>query len=126
MKKIAKELVAMAKLLIAEPMTFDAPSVETTRWAKRTLMTTLKIDNSWKQIYESFMTVMEGTSNKFHYFGVFQNTKTGEAVGGNAYGRIGYNPKAIEVSRGSTYGVLSEVRSKAYAKQNKGYRVTEV
>ena len=124
-EKIAAELVSIAKSLIAEPMTFDAPRVETIRWAKRTLMVALRVDSSWRQIYESFMTVRDGTSNKFHYFGVFQS-RSGEAVGGNAYGRIGYTPKAIEVFRGSVAGVLLEVRTKAHAKLNKGYRITEV
>ena len=125
MKRMARELLNIAKELVAEPMTFEAPTMETTRWAKRTLMVTLGVDSSWRQVYESFMTVMEGSSNKFHYFGVFVS-KTGEAVGGNAWGRIGYNPKAMEVSRGSVNGVLSVVRAKAYEKERKGYRVTEV
>lgn len=126
MKKYVAELVAVAKELLAMPMTFDATTRETTRWAQRALMTTLRVDSSYRQIYEAFMTIQEGSSNKFHYFGVFHNIRTGEAVGGNAYGRIGYNPKAIEVSRGSVNGVLNEVRAKAFAKQQKGYRITEV
>ena len=126
MKKLAAEILAVAKEVVAIPMSFDAPSVETTRWAKRTLMLALRVDSSWKMIYESFLTNQEGSSNKFHYFGVFKNKITGECVGGNAYGRIGYNPKAIEVSRGSEMGVMSTVHRKMRDKQGKGYTVTEV
>lgn len=125
MKKEAAELLAMAKGLMAVPMEFNDPSSHTTRWAKQTLMLTLNVDSSWKQIYELFLTFQEGTSNKFHYFGVFKS-RTGECVGGNAYGRIGYNPKAIEVARGSEGSVMSAVRGKVYDKQRKGYTTTEV
>jgi hypothetical protein len=124
-REVASELVKIAKSLLALPMTFNSPSTETTRWAKKTLMLALNVDASWKQIYESFMTVQEGGSNKFHYFGVFKS-RTGGCVGGNAYGRIGYNPRAIEVARGSESSVMSSVREKASDKQRKGYRVTEV
>jgi hypothetical protein len=125
-KEVASELVKIAKSLLAIPMTFDAPSTETTRWAKKTLMLTLNVDATWRQIYESFMTFQDGTSNKFHYFGVFKS-RTGACVGGNAYGRIGYNPKAIEIARGSEGSVMSSVGQKARDKQRqKGYQITEV
>ena len=125
MNRIAAELLAMAKSMVAIPMEFNDPSTHTTRWGQKTLMLALNVDSSWKQIYELFLTYQEGTSNKFHYFGVWKS-KTGECVGGNAYGRIGYNPKAIEVSRGSEGMVMSNVRQKASDKQHKGYVVTEV
>jgi hypothetical protein len=116
----------VAKSLMAVPMTFDAPSTETTRWAKKTLMITLNVDASWKQIYASLLTVQEGTSNKFHYFGIFKS-RDGECVGGNAYGRIGYNPKAIEIARGGSSAlVMNAVLQKVSQKRAKGYQVTEV
>lgn len=126
MKKQAAELVTIAKTLLAMPMTYDAPTTETTRWAKKTLMVTLGVDPSWREIYSVLLTMTEGTSNKFHYFGAYKNRATGECVGGNAYGRIGYNPKAIEVARGSESQVMSAVRQKLGMKQGKGYRTTEV
>lgn len=123
---VAAELVKVAKSLMAVPMTFDAPSTETTRWAKKTLMITLNVDASWKQIYASLLTVQEGTSNKFHYFGIFKS-RDGQCVGGNAYGRIGYNPKAIEIARGiSPAPVMNAVLQKVSQKRAKGYQVTEV
>lgn len=125
MNRHAAELLAMAKSLIAEPMEFNDPSSHTVRWAKQALMTALNVDASWKQVYELFLTFQEGTSNKFHYFGVFRS-KTGECIGGNSYGRIGYNPKAIEVARGSEGMVMSAVRGKVSQKQQKGYATTEV
>ena len=125
MKKHASQLLAIAKTLIAEPMEFNDPSSHTKRWARTALMTALNVDASWRQIYDHFLTYQEGTSNKFHYFGVFKS-KTGECVGGNAYGRIGYNPKAMEVARGSEGSVMAAVRDKVGAKVNKGYETTEV
>jgi hypothetical protein len=124
-REVASELVKIAKSLLAIPMTFDSPSTETTRWAKKTLTLTLNVDATWKQIYESFITKREGTSNKFHYFGVFKS-RTGVCVGGNAYGRIGYNPKAIEVARGSEASVMSEVGKKIKVKRSDRYETTEV
>jgi hypothetical protein len=123
---VAEELAKIAKSLMAVPMTFDAPSTETTRWAKKTLMITLNVDASWKQIYASLLTVQEWTSNKFHYFGIFKS-RDGECVGGNAYGRIGYNPKAIEIARGGSSAlVMNAVLQKVSQKRAKGYQVTEV
>ena len=125
MRKAAAELVAVAKELVGMPMSFDEPTQETTRWARKTLMLTLNVDASWRQIYELFLTFQEGSSNKFHYFAIFKS-RTGQCAGGNAYGRIGYNPKAIEVARGSEMSVMSDVRQKVSQKQHKGYVVTEV
>jgi len=125
MKRVAQELLSIAKSLVAMPMETVDPSSHTTRWAKQTLMLALNVDSSAKQIYELFLTFQEGGSNKFHYFGVFKQ-KDGTCVGGNAYGRIDYNPKAIEVARGSDRNVMSAVQGKVYEKQRKGYEVTEV
>ena len=122
---VASDLVAIAKLLSASPMEYVDPSTQTTRWAKKTLMLTLGVDLSAKQIFEQFLTFQEGSSNKFHYFGAFR-LKDGTCVGGNAYGRIGYNPKAIEVARGTDGYVISNLRQKMIDKTRKGYQVTEV
>jgi len=54
---VARELVRVAKELVAVPMSFDAPTMETTRWAERTLRVALNADTSWRKIYELFMTV---------------------------------------------------------------------
>jgi len=125
MKAQAKELLKVAKSIIAEPMTFDEPTTETTRWAERTLKSALRVDSSWKKVYELFLTVREGSSNKFHYFAIYLN-RQGEAVGGNAFGRIGYNPKAIEVARGDYPSVTADIQSKVRVKMAKGYAITEV
>jgi len=125
MRKQAMELLAIAKTLTAIPMSKGEPDTQTVRWAKQNLMLTLRVDSSWKQIYDLFMTIQEGTSNKFHYFGVWRS-KTGECVGGNAYGPIGYNPRAIEVARGREGSVMSAVRDKVSIKRRKGYETQEV
>jgi hypothetical protein len=127
MKKMAAALVQIAKELTAVPMAIEAPTMSSKRWAQNTLMMALRVDKTWKQIFDAYLTVEEGTSNKFHYFGVFLNTRTGECVGGNSYGRIGYNPKAIEVARGSQGSVMSAVRAKVDEKiRGRGYQYREV
>ena len=126
MRQIVLDLVRVAKVLVSdEPMTFEEPSNHTKRWAKTNLMLALRVDNSWKQIYESFLTFQEGSSNKFHYFSVWKS-KTGECVGGNAFGRIGYNPKGFEIARGNESSVMSAVRGKESVKRSNGYQTTEV
>lgn len=74
---------------------------------------------SWE--YSSFLTYTEGTSNKFHYFGV---VKAGnEYVGGNAYGRIGVTAKVIEIARSPNLRqVMGIVKDKEYQKEAKGYQ----
>jgi hypothetical protein len=74
---------------------------------------------SWE--YSSFLTYTEGTSNKFHYFGV---VKAGnEYVGGNAYGRIGVTAKVIEIARSTNLRqVMGIVKDKEYQKESKGYQ----
>lgn len=125
-RKAAQELVRVARELSAIPMAYLDPSSETVRWARNALMTGLRVNRSWKEVYSEFMTLREGTANRFHYFGVYVDPTTGEAVGGNAYGRIGYTPKSIEVARGRQGSVMSAVQAKADAKRNRGYSPTEV
>ena len=72
--------------------------------------------------YESYMTFSEGTSNKFHYFAVYE-TDDGEFIGANAYGRIGGTPNAVEIARGKKYEpVLAAVKRKEQVKRAKGYQ----
>ena len=125
MNREASELLKIAKEMLAMPMMTIRPDTQTVRWAKQSLMSALGVDSSWKQIYQEFMTVQEGGSNKFHYFGVFKDP-TGFSRGGNAYGRIGYNPKAIMVAEGSTNSVLNAIQNKVMAKYSKGYNSIEV
>ena len=126
MQKQAAELLVMAKEILGMPMETPDPSSHTLRWARQSLMMTLRVDPSWKQIYERFMTNRgSGRNNAFHYFGVWKS-KTGDCVGGNAYGAIGYNPKAIEVARGSEGMVLGAVQGKVSVKERGGYEVDEV
>lgn len=126
MKRVARELEMIAKELMAVPMMIIEPDTQTVRWARESLMTTLGVDRTWKMTYSKFMTIQNGRNNKFHFFGVWTN-RSGESRGGNSYGRIGYNPRAIEVARGSSASsVISSVSSKANAKIRKGYSVVEV
>ena len=125
MKRQALEILKIARGFTAMPMMVVEPDDHTKNWARSNLMLALRVDNSWKQIYESFLTKQNATNNKFHYFAAWKS-KTGECVGGNAYGRIGYNPKGFEVARGNESSVVSAVRGKESVKQSDGYEPTEV
>ena len=126
MNRIVGELLRVAKDLVSTPMAFIEPDSQTLRWAKSALMGALNVDKSWKQVYSQLMVVQEGSSNKFHYFGAWQD-KNGRSIGGNAYGRIGYNPKSIEIARGEASSVIRLVDQKAsMKKRSKGYHTVEV
>jgi hypothetical protein len=85
------------------------------------LRNTMGVDSRAEAVSAQYLTFREGSSNKFHYFAIFE-TPEGEYVGGNAWGRIGYSPKAIEIARGSLRHVESAVMQKMNAKYAKGYR----
>ena len=125
MKKQALEILKIAKGFMAEPLAFEEPDAHTRDWARKNLMLALRVDNSCKQIYESFLTKRNAVNNKFHYFAVWKS-KTSECIGGNAFGRIGYNPKGFEISRGNEHSVVSAVMGKESTKQFDGYEPTEV
>jgi predicted DNA-binding WGR domain protein len=105
-------------VVLEMPMAFYAVSIKDVSMATDILCSTLHVNG--KPIWDSFMTVQEGSSNKFHYFAVFQ-TDRGDYVAGNAWGRIGYQPKAIEIARGDVATVESAMRKKVAAKHKKGY-----
>ena len=72
-----------------------------------------------------YITKQEGSSNKFHYFAIIRENKNGKEqfIGVNTYGRIGYDPKVIEISRGEDKeSVLNAMDKKMYTKTNKGYK----
>jgi predicted DNA-binding WGR domain protein len=77
-------------------------------------------------VYRSYLTYEYGTSSKYHAFMVcaYTDSATGDTmyVGGNAYGRIGKNPRAMVVAQGpSRTSVQSAVDKKERAKERKGY-----
>lgn len=120
--KIARKLFLVAKDLLAIPMAFEQPSGASKRWADKVLRQALRSEHG-KEVMHRYMIYTSNTSNKFHYFAVYKNGN--EYVGGNAYGRIGYNPRAIEVARGDK-NIIRLVENKMRAKTNKGYIPTEV
>lgn len=66
------------------------------------------------------LTMTEGSSNKFHFFCVFEDN--GVFKGGNAYGRIGGNVNAISIAEGRRSEVEIAVARKMRTKQAKGYQ----
>jgi len=70
---------------------------------------------------EVILVKSEGTSNKFHYFALFQNV-SGQWVAANAYGRIDYNPQAVVIASGPVEStVRASMNNKIAAKKGSGY-----
>jgi len=79
-----------------------------------------------KPIERKYLTMREGTANKFHYFVVFP-TKDGQFAAANAYGRIGYEPKAIMFAKGpSERAIINEMNEKFEKKLKKGYQQSKM
>jgi predicted DNA-binding WGR domain protein len=79
-----------------------------------------------KPIERKYLTMREGTHNKFHYFVVFP-TKDGQYAAANAYGRIGYEPKAIVFAKSpSEDGAISAMNDKLQKKLKKGYQQSKM
>lgn len=75
--------------------------------------------------YLEYMVNQEGSSNKFHLFGVFK-TDDSRYIGGNAYGRIGKTPRVKKIAMGGERVVFHEVEKKARQKARKGYEITDL
>jgi len=125
-KAFAGSLVALAKSLVAAE---DSPfktkvDLDTVRRdlehrSIRALDAVMSLGSKAKLVAESVLTFSEGTSHKFHFFALYNDDGTWKA--GNAYGRIGANPKAIMISSGSEGAARAAYESKLRAKKAKGY-----
>jgi hypothetical protein len=72
-------------------------------------------------IEETILVKSEGTSNKFHYFALFQDASN-QWVAANAYGRIDYTPQAVVIASGPTEStVRAAMNNKIATKKNSGY-----
>ena len=132
---VARELVAVAKDLLAFRMHYD-PIVEMRPAITRALRTAMGLSGdsmranpvfSQLMTFESFRDSGDSDhpssdSNKFHYFAIYKDLDTGEFVGGNVWGRIGYIQGEIEVARGDERYVRNAVLSKMATKRAKGYQ----
>jgi predicted DNA-binding WGR domain protein len=79
-----------------------------------------------KVVWKQYITFREGSSNKFHFFVVFE-TAGKQYVAANAYGRIGYPAKIFDLgSFRDQYEALDVAKRKLHSKLNKGYEVTEI
>lgn len=82
---------------------------------------------SSKPEYREYVTMREGSHNKYHYFAVFKD-KTGNYVAANAYGRIGYPNVNVAIigsspSKTEAIRIMSEKLNK---KMKKGYNITQL
>jgi predicted DNA-binding WGR domain protein len=110
----------VAQFLMESGMLVIPPSVEHANLVLRSLKNDFGVDSVNHPIFQQFLTKQEGASNKFHLFVVFKHQ--GEFIGANAYGRIGYNAKSIEIARSKNENqVLSAVKKKISSKISGGY-----
>ena len=73
----------------------------------------------------NYLTVTEGSHNKYHYFAVLPDTQ-GNFVAANVYGRIGYPPKGVAIlARSSSESEANAaLQYKMSKKMMKGYKPT--
>lgn len=76
-------------------------------------------------VFRNYLTMREGTHNKYHYFVVMPDT-SGNYVAANVYGRIGYPPKGVAILSRSSSPQEAEMsaRKKMDKKMMKGYKPT--
>jgi len=76
-------------------------------------------------VYRNYLTMREGSHNKYHYFAVMPDTM-GNYVAANVYGRIGYPPKGVAILSRSSSQQEAEMaaRRKMDKKMMKGYKPT--
>jgi len=103
---------------IVEEMEIHDPSKKDKDKALSALRDLLRV--SGKPLSTKFLTVRKGKSNKFLYFAMFK--KGNKYAAGNAYGRIGYEPKASKIADGSKEDVKAAMDKKIAAKKKKGYK----
>jgi hypothetical protein len=79
-----------------------------------------------RAVWKEYVTFREGTSNKFHYFIVYE-TADGKYHAANAYGRIGYDARPVDLGVYPTKEeAISVAKKKLSAKLAKGYAITKV
>jgi len=84
-----------------------------------------KIGVDGSPVWKQYLTYRSGSSNKFHYFSVFE--RDGEYVAANAWGRIGYDPKVTIFGSGpSEKQAIAVAQDKMFKKRDKGYEPTKL
>ena len=88
---------------------------------RRELAWKFDLGDDAKLVFEVMMEgAVYGRQGQYHYFAIFQDPKTGDYVGGNAYGKFGKSPKSVELARGPDLdAVKSKVEKKISAKTGK-------
>jgi hypothetical protein len=110
----------IAKFLFESGMLVLDPTIEHVDLVLRELKKSFGVDIVNHPIFDQFLTYREGSSNKFHLFVVFKHE--GDFIGANAYGRIGYAPKVIEIIRSKNQQeAIIAVKRKISVKVAKGY-----
>lgn len=105
--------------LLNEEMEVYEPSKKDRDKSLAALRDFLKVKG--KPTNTTFLTMRKGKSNKFIYFAMFKDGR--KYVAGNAYGRIGYEPKVSKIGAGFDSELIkSAMDKKIAAKKKKGYK----
>ena len=130
---VAQELVRIAELLVAMPLWRGDIIVENRLEITTMLRNECGLEGLAARanpVYSELLTNVSDPNkggpdnNKFLYFAIYKD-QSGEFVGGNCWGRIGYTPKgAVVVSRSPDFRVVEQkVLSKQSQKVREGYKI---
>jgi len=114
-RKIADEIISRAPLPKYQDPEFYTSKLEDDARDQ------LGISQTARPVKEAYLTDKSGSSNKYHYFVLFQDGE--EFTAANVYGRIGVTSRAHEIARGGKYTAISAYKDKMSAKVRKGYEV---
>jgi predicted small secreted protein len=117
-----KNVLKIAADILAGMQIYDVTSVEMQQILKfmKQQFGTEAADPIWR----AYLTKQEGTSNKFHYFAVFE--KDGVFIAANAYGRIGYTPRLFVIDKSTDFDdTLKLAKAKMKSKVGGGYIILE-
>jgi predicted DNA-binding WGR domain protein len=108
----------------AMPMAVYEPEVGQAKPILQALRGYFGLETVQKPVWREYITFREGTSNKFHYFVVF-DAGNNRYIAANAYGRIGYPAKVVDLGEYPTKdAALGVAMRKLRAKLAKGYEPT--
>jgi hypothetical protein len=121
-----KMTIVTAVLKEALPMMVLDPTKVEMKWIMKALRDYYGLETAdSKVIWKSYITKREGSSNKYHYFVVFE--ANGQYHAANAYGRIGYPAKVFDLGTfRDQYEATDVAKRKWQKKLGDDYKVTEI
>ena len=120
-KKIASEILKEAM-----PMMVLEPTRQQSKVILKSLRSHFGIEAVERPLWREYITYRKNSSNKFHYFVVFQVSED-QFVAANSFGRIGYTPRVVDLGNFTNKNKAIEVaKRKLNSKLAKGYEITQL